>query len=184
MNRDDVLLAAMSCADLSPHSPVQIQKLMFLLDEELPALFQDGSRFDFQPYHYGPFDKAVYDELGRLAERSLVEVFSTRWTFYMLTSEGQAVGSSRLEQMAPEERNYVERASQFVRSCSFNQLVSAIYNAYPKYRARPLGGEELAEHQQKTEGIERALLDYREGQLPETATATVPRPSVPGQDKT
>ncbi len=47
---EDMILAAMSPSNYSPFTPVQLQKLMFLIDEEIG---------DFKPYHY---DGNIYSE--------------------------------------------------------------------------------------------------------------------------
>ena len=57
-----------------------------LLDREAPQLF-DGSRFNFEPYNYGPFDKAVYQVLDELDEAELVTIRSGGWQrTYALTA--------------------------------------------------------------------------------------------------
>ena len=58
MTRKEVVLAALAPAKHAPHSPVQVQKLIFLIDRNIPREV-GGPHFDFQPYNYGPFDKAV-----------------------------------------------------------------------------------------------------------------------------
>ena len=43
-------------------NPVQIQKLLFLFDREIPEQV-GGPHFQFVAYHYGPFDLEVYGVL-------------------------------------------------------------------------------------------------------------------------
>src|SRR5262249_3878533 len=118
------------------HSPVQIQKTLFLIDTEIPKLV-GGPYFDFQPYDYGPFDKDVYDALEELTRGQLVEVDTAaglRWRRYRLTDAGQEKGMKALQSMARPARQYITDVSKFVRSLSFDQLVSAIYKAYPEMK--------------------------------------------------
>jgi uncharacterized protein YwgA len=135
--RNEVVLAALAPARGAAHTPVQVQKLMFLLDQKLP-IDLGGPHFQFQPYHYGPFDKEVYNTLDTLAQSGLVEiVFGTgNWREYRLTAEGQAQGETTLEGMEPRAKDYIWRLSDFVRKLSFSELVSAIYKAYPQMRTR------------------------------------------------
>jgi uncharacterized protein len=84
MDRRDTVLAALAAAGANAwFSPVQVQKLLFLIDREVPA-FVDGPHFAFAPYDYGPFDARVYGELDRLEElgmshdRSLVSLQDLR----------------------------------------------------------------------------------------------------------
>ena len=134
----EIVLAALSPAGSVPHTPVQVQKLLFLVDRNLASLI-GGPRFNFEPYHYGPFDLEVYSTLGELERQGLVEITQSRsgnWREYRLTPEGQAQAKDVLRRWDERAQEYLERASSFVRSLSFADLVSAIYKAYPEMRAR------------------------------------------------
>jgi len=137
LSREDVVLAALAPANGGAHTPVQVQKILFLLDENLPAELK-GPHFRFEPYHYGPFDKGVYNTLDELSRRGLVQVVfgSGNWREYRLTPEGQAQGNAVLDGLEPRAASYIRRLSDFVRKLSFSQLVSAVYKAYPQMRAR------------------------------------------------
>jgi uncharacterized protein YwgA len=137
LSREEVVLAALSPAGGAPHTPVQVQKLLFLLDRNASASF-GGAKFNFQPYHYGPFDRAVYLTLEDLAQKGMVEITQNigNWSDYRLTSDGQARGGQVLAGLDERTRSYIERVSAFVRSLSFTELVSAIYKAYPEMRER------------------------------------------------
>ncbi len=113
------------------HSPVQVQKVLFLIDKEIPKL-TGGPFFDFQPYDYGPFDKAVYDTLEELTRGGLVDAApGLRWRRYRLTDTGQQEGSKILGTLDRRASDYIKKVSKFVRALSFEDLVSAIYKAYP-----------------------------------------------------
>lgn len=134
MKRRELVLAAMAAADGAKLTPVQAQKLFFLIDENLGEML-GGRQFDFKPYHYGPFDKAVYEEIDRLAVEGLAErVQDRRWTSYRLTPQGQALGEDLNQQLDDKAKDYVHRAMSFVCSLSFTDLVAAIYRAYPRMR--------------------------------------------------
>jgi uncharacterized protein len=136
MTREQLILAAMATADRPNHMPVQLQKLFFLIDRRMPKAV-DGPHFDFQPYHYGPFDRAVFDVLEKLAAKGLVEVerqSDRRWKKYRLTEQGQERGAKILKTLQEPTRTYLERLSRYVRSMSFPELVSAIYDAYPEMK--------------------------------------------------
>jgi uncharacterized protein len=136
--RQNIVLAGLAPARGAGHSPVQVQKLFFLLDREIPT-YIGGPLFDFKAYNYGPFDKRVYAELDALAVDGHVELIPKgKWHEYRLTSAGQAIGDSVLVQLPKVPRDYIETASAFVRSLSFPALVSAIYKAYPDMRANSI----------------------------------------------
>ena len=130
----EIVLAGLASGRGATYRPVQVQKLFFLIDQEISDVI-GGRHFTFQPYNYGPFDKQVYSVLGKLAEDELVELVEDgNWTSYRLTPEGQEVGDRLLQQLPDKARDYIHRCSKFVRSLSFTQLVSAIYKAYPDMR--------------------------------------------------
>jgi uncharacterized protein len=135
LSQEDMALAALAPAGGAPHSPVQVQKLLFLIDRNLASLL-GGPSFDFQPYHYGPFDRSVYTTLEDLAKQGLVEITQGdgNWRDYRLTAAGQSRAARVMEGLEERAQRYVQRASAFVRSLSFPELVSAIYKAYPEMR--------------------------------------------------
>ena len=131
MTKREVVLAALAPAHGKQHSPVQAQKLLFLLDREVSQLV-DGQHFNFEPYNYGPFDKAVYQVLDELDEDELVTIRSGGWQrTYALTPTGQNEGDRLLGELSDSAQDYIKRASVFVLKLNFLQLVSAIYKAYP-----------------------------------------------------
>jgi len=134
MNKKQIILAGLFPANQKIYSPVQVQKLFFLLDKNIPQLI-NGPLFDFQPYNYGPFDKEVYRTIEELSEEGLTEIIpSSSRLNYRLTSEGQKEGEKFFNYLAPEAQKYITDVSNFVLSLSFSSLVSAIYKAYPDMR--------------------------------------------------
>jgi uncharacterized protein len=136
MERDDLLLAALAAAgENAPFTPVQVQKLFFLLDREASHLV-DGPHFHFTPYDYGPFDRAVYDGLESLAQRNLAHVQSTgRYRVYALSQPGFQRGTAALNALSAPARTYIANVTNWVRQLSFEQLVASIYNRYPEMKA-------------------------------------------------
>ena len=72
MRRQQATLMMLATAEGGPFTPVQIQKAMFLLSQEAGEIFDNKSRYDFQPYDYGPFDSGVYTDIGGLHSEGLV----------------------------------------------------------------------------------------------------------------
>jgi hypothetical protein len=134
MTRRELVLAAMAPAGGHPYTPVQVQKLLFLIDRQIPDLI-GGPLFKFRPYHYGPFDRSVYTELEGLAADGFIGIAgNASWRSFALTSEGEREGERLLNLLEPKARNFVVRSSEFVRKLSFSALVSAIYKAFPDMR--------------------------------------------------
>jgi hypothetical protein len=72
-HRQEVMLAALAAESGSVFAPVQVQKLFFLLDQNI-ASDLGGKQFAFEPYDYGPYDRTVYSELEALSRRGLVTI--------------------------------------------------------------------------------------------------------------
>lgn len=135
--RQQFVLAVLATDPDAGFAPVQVQKLFFLLDENLSDAI-GGSQFAFEPYDYGPFDKAVYHELEALQRQGLVNIeqigASAGQRRYSLTPRGQQEGEKALSQLPEFARQYMTDLSAWVRSLSFAQLVGSIYKAYPRMR--------------------------------------------------
>ena len=137
LNKEQVVLAALATAAGEVFTPVQMQKLLFLLERRLWPVQRLGPFFDFAPYDYGPFDPDIYDVLETLQKKGLVEIIREphlRWNKYKTTTEGASAGQSVLQSLSADARTYVQTLSDFVRRVSFAELVGAVYRAYPEMR--------------------------------------------------
>ena len=140
-SKEAIILAALSASENAVFQPVQIQKFFFLIDQKISDKL-GGKLFNFEPYHYGPFDKAVYTELDELAARGLVEITSQglgRKSF-QVTPDGRKIGEAALLQLG-DLAQYLSELSKFVRSMSFDQLVRTIYSAYPDMKKNSVFNE-------------------------------------------
>ena len=133
MDKKQIVLAALASADGYSFTPVKVQKLFFILDRQIPTAI-GGPHFNFQPYDYGPFDKAVYDVLNELQNEGLVEIVyenPSNLRRYKLTPTGQEQGQGLLSSLPADSSDYIRRVSDFVKRQSFTGLVTAIYRAFP-----------------------------------------------------
>jgi hypothetical protein len=133
VNKNDVLLMALAAAGGDAYLPVQLQKLMFLLDRNLPRDL-GAPFFEFRPYDYGAFDSGVYSVANALSLDGLVLIDRNPGTpirTYAATKLGRETGAKMLNEIPAEVKEYILEASQWVRSMTFAQLVAAMYEAYP-----------------------------------------------------
>ena len=153
MPRRDVLLMLMAPAGTAFHTPLQVQKLAFLIDR-LAGETIGGTGFDFQPWHYGPFDKAVYRTLEELEREDLVEIHDLsaqmQPTRYRLTASGARRGTELLDVLRdrhPSAAEYIGTLSNWVRQQSFASLLRAIYAKFPEMAVNSVFRESLARTQ-------------------------------------
>ena len=66
----DVLLKIITAAEGDPISPVQLQKIAFLVGQEC-AEFVPNSYYKFVPYDYGPFCIEIYRDAKELERAGL-----------------------------------------------------------------------------------------------------------------
>ena len=136
MRKEEIILAVLAAAEGAVHTPVQIQKLLFLIDKKIPNLI-NGPYFNFKPYSYGPFDIEIYNLLEELAQEEDAEIISNsnlRWAKYRLTINGQKKGEKILNTLNKEAGEYIKTLSFFVRNLSFAELVSTIYKEFPEMK--------------------------------------------------
>lgn len=133
MNRNDFVLAVLASSNNAIYSPVQIQKLFFLIEKKIPEL-SENNYFDFTPYNYGPFDPNIYDVISELTSSEDLEMISdinSRIMKYNTTDKGQIRGEQILQSLGENATGKIKILSDFVRKLSFSELVSAIYKEYP-----------------------------------------------------
>jgi hypothetical protein len=135
VERHDWTLLAISLAKGRGLSPVQLQKILFLLWKSVPS--DIGTDFyTFEPYNYGPFDRTIYSDAEYLSMFGLVNISNTGsgYSEYAVTPAGQTRAEMIRACAPPRALAYLEQAVQWAQSLSFSSLVRAIYNKYPEYR--------------------------------------------------
>ncbi len=129
---DAVLMAMATCRRGTLFEPVRIQKLLFLIDREIPEAV-DGPHFRFRPYRYGPFDPAVFRELDSLGRSGHVAVATgANHRAWSLTRSGLERGTASLARLQVEVRDYLRELARWVLALSFGRLLAAVYHRYPE----------------------------------------------------
>lgn len=136
MEKKDFVLGVLAASNEAEHTPVQVQKLFFIIDKEI-SKSMGGPYFNFTAYDYGPFDSQVYFELKKLEEEGDVEILQgvSGLRRYRLTVQGQGKGMNLLKSWDRKIADYIIALSGWVRSLTFTELVSAIYKTYPEMKA-------------------------------------------------
>ena len=138
--RPQIILAAMAGGGPgASFFPVQLQKLLFLIDREIPDLV-NGPHFRFIPYHYGPFAEGIYIEINALIRTGEVGVENAdRYPQCSLTDAGRRAGAQALSGLPEAAARYMRDAAGWVRSLTFQQLLTAIYAYCPEMAVNSVG---------------------------------------------
>ena len=137
--RAEIVLAAMASGGAgASFDAMRVQKLLFLVDAEIPDL-TGGPHFRFRPGNYGPFDAGVYAALDELAGRSLVIVGERNgYRDYSLTPDGYAAGRTLLAGLPEEARRFIGSAVNWLRLSTFRRILNFIRRRYPEMSANAI----------------------------------------------
>lgn len=108
---------------------------MFLDAEEGNA--EDGEKYAFIPYNYGPMSAQIYTDLEDLVSEGLIEtepVKGQSWSRYVATDKGLQAGRKLLaEQPSDATAQHLYRIKKDVASKTFKALLEDVYEKYPAY---------------------------------------------------
>lgn len=137
MHRRDWALLTLAAAAGEELTPVQLQKVLFLVGERQRDKVGRGF-YVFSPYNFGPFSADVYADAEQLEREGLARIDrgapGRSWSLYAITPEGTERAREvalKAPQGLPE---YIGRLVAWARPLTFQQLVSAVYRAYPGQR--------------------------------------------------
>ena len=136
MHRQNWTLLAIYFAGGSGLSPVQLQKSLFLIGQELRETVGD-SFYSFIPYNYGPFSIDVYRDANALAERDLVNIMQRTgesWNCYTISDTGREHSEQLKDSAPPNGVSYLKVVVDWAKGLTFQQLVRSIYKQYPSFR--------------------------------------------------
>ena len=136
MDRQDWPLLAIYFAGGSGLSPVQLQKSLFLIGQELQKTVGD-SFYSFIPYNYGPFSLDVYHDADVLATRGLVNITQRtgqNWNCYTITDTGREQAKQVKDSAPPDGVSYLQAVVEWAKGLTFQQLVRSIYKQYPNFQ--------------------------------------------------
>jgi hypothetical protein len=134
---DSLLLLLAAPGGSYPMDRIRVMKGLFLLSQEGPAGFRE--LYHFEPYRFGPFDKAVYTHLDWLQAKGLVKAErnpASGQPEYLLTPAGQARADASDASLDEQARSELARIKSFVTTRSFVTLLRQIYAKYPSYAVR------------------------------------------------
>ena len=137
LDRQDWTLLVLAAARGGSLQPVELQKALFLVSRNVPAN-ERRDFYKFRPYDYGPFCGAIYSDADTLQLLGLVEIdhpARARYRQYRATPVGIERANELRRKLGRETVAYLDRMVAWVQRLPFNELVRAIYKAYPEMRA-------------------------------------------------
>ena len=118
--------------------PVRLQKGMFLDAQESDA--QEGEKYTFVPYNYGPMSAQIYSDLDDLLAEGLVEgvpVEGQSWSRYVATKKGLDVGQELLDRDSSRDvGEQLYKIKKEVASKTFKALLEDVYERYPDFASK------------------------------------------------
>lgn len=136
--RSNWVLLAMASAGEAGLTPARLQKTLFLLQKAFPKA--ENLSYDFQPYHYGPFDAQIYQDAELLASAGLGEIHTRngKWGTYHISKIGKAQAAVVQTEISSEIRTYLDSLVAWTQSLSFQELIASVYQRYPEYKTQSI----------------------------------------------
>jgi hypothetical protein len=134
MKENWLLFAISSAPSLSP---VQLQKILFLFQKELPNPPKTSEYYRFKPYDYGPFDADIYIDAEGLEKVGLLTIenpFGRSIRRYSASDVGKKANMDFVKTMSKDNLTKSKEIIEFVISRRFPDLIKSIYDKYPEYK--------------------------------------------------
>ena len=132
----DWTLLSIAFSRARPLTPVQLQKVLFLLGKQMPA--EVGPTFyTFDAYDYGPFCRQVYVDAEELRDEGLISMVTNPrgdWSDYAASQAGIKNASDLAKLAPPKVVDHLAKLVTWVSKQTFLQLVKWVYANYPQYK--------------------------------------------------
>lgn len=166
MQRSEVLLAIIAAGKKRALSPVQLQKVTFLVSQEFEnALPDDFYRFD--KYHYGPYCSSIYRDAEMLEYWGQINIQNTGQSDRRKYSISEA-GTLQRPELPPRLIQFIDETVDWALDQSFQELVRSVYFMYPKYRENSVF--HYSEEEAVLEQLDRSLKEYKAGESGDART--------------
>jgi len=135
VRKKDWALLVIDAAKQNTMSPIQLQKALFLLGQNIPK--DVGPDFyKFIPHNFGPFAQDIYDDVADLCIHGLIEEINKpgqSWPEYRISQAGRGEAEKIRAALAPKAKEYLDTLVPWVERQSFQDLLHSVYKAYPAF---------------------------------------------------
>jgi len=115
-------------------------KGMFIFSMEAPEKWlATYERYQFIPYSWGPYSKALDDSLNRLVQDGYIKISKMAgksWDYYYLSDKGREEAQKLAKTLPPDARTYLRKVRDFVLRVDFTTLLDTVYKKYPEYATK------------------------------------------------
>jgi uncharacterized protein len=122
-----------------PLDNIRMQKAMFLLTKRGTERMRNA--YDYQPYNWGPYSKALASDLRELETADLLDVEtvpSSRYGRFKPTPQGEQRSAETWAGLTTVEQDFIRSVRKYVTARPFAQLLREVYAAYPDYASKSL----------------------------------------------
>jgi uncharacterized protein YwgA len=130
MKQEQFVLSIFSVLKNYRLSPIQIQKLFFLLEKKHNDIFANCSNeFQFKPHYYGPYSKKLNDIVNKLThDKYLATVQNNDIRYYQINTDIDNNNYSI------NNVNTIIELADYILNKGFKELCFAIYEDFPEMK--------------------------------------------------
>jgi uncharacterized protein YwgA len=133
--KQDWTLLVIDAARPGTLTPIQLQKALFLLGQNIPTAVKPDF-YTFIPHNFGPFAKEIYTDAESLRNQGLIDEISKpgqNWPEYRISETGVRRASDLRSSLPNDTQSYLSTLVKWVETRSFQNLLHTIYKAYPEF---------------------------------------------------
>jgi uncharacterized protein YwgA len=138
LTKKDWALLVIAAAKPKTLTPLQLQKSLFLLGQNIPEAVKPDF-YKFVPHNFGPFAKDVYADVEALKDQGLIDEIvksGQNWPEYRISQTGVQKADEIRDLLSPNAKTYLDTLVKWVEQQSFQDLLHSVYKAYPEFATK------------------------------------------------
>ena len=149
MKRIDLLLVTAAQAQDMGLRPIQLQKTVFLVGQELTERWYEPTDefYRFEPKAYGPFSQEIHDDAASLEDQGMVRTVPRKVGNYnelLITLAGDRRARELASALPETLIKWIREMVDWAQVTTIPNLVGAVCRRYPQYGVNSIFREENA----------------------------------------